>query len=235
MATQRILPTANDATYNAWVLGGGSSKWAAMDPDDANSFQYSHINVTTTGTVQQGFTKTVPYGRISITSWTTYIGGGKNANSAATFYGMYQKSVGWRSQANSFFDIFIWGTHGFSTVWSSPTNAQIDSTDTIFLIGNTDGDGSHPSYVNYLYADFVFVPAGETFISIWSLVSSLLGTGLILKDMPAISSWLFRNHRIRFDKHEYEEALRLWRGHRFTRYFDLRSKTWRTHDLSLVA
>ena len=235
MATQRILPIGDDASYNSWGQGGGSTKYGNMDPAHANSFSTSYIGIASIGTYYQGFTKTVPYPRVSITSWTTYIGGGKNANSAQSVFGMYKKGVGWIVNSNCYFNIFIWSVQGVSQAWPSPTDANVDSTDTIFLVYNTDDDGTHPSYVDYFYADFVFVAAGETFISIWSLVSSLLGTGLLLKDMPAISKWLFRNHQIRFDKDEYQQALRLWKEHKFTRYFDLRSNSWQMHALSSAA
>lgn len=230
MATQNIIPTGNHPSWNQWAQGGGSSKWQNMDPSDPNPFSSSFISMTVISTDYQGFYVTAPAPRLAILGWTTYIAGGKNANMAQTYFGMYDSAVGWRTFAASWFDIFVWNQHGFSVGWA-PTDAMIDSPTLLELCYNTDGDGSHPSYVNYFYSVFTYTPADMSFISIWNLIAPFIGAGLVLKDMARVNSWLRGNTNFSFEKHEYGEAFRQWKTRKFSRYFDLGARQWRIGTL----
>ena len=225
MAVQYINPKSQ-GTYDQWYLGAGANKWKSQAKDN-DSFSDGYIWTQDAAYTYQSFKPDQVAPHTSIVSWTTATGGGKNANSAYGTYGWYDTTLGWLNYGSFIYDVFIWGTHGYSVAWSPvPSDATLARPELEMMLRNDVGTAAYPIYQNYFYAIVDYNPSGGMFLPIMQLATSVIGSGLILREIPKLNAWLKRTQKFHLSDREFTEAHRQWKEFRHTRYFDLGAHKW---------
>jgi hypothetical protein len=209
-----ILPSAN-STPSAWSLIAGSSKWNAMRSADGSS---SYIRAEDTALGDAYVMEDLPAEADSISGDVTHTIQAQDpfSNGALTVaHGGAGASFGTSTLTGSAFSSYAKTLGGLTVAALNSNKGQI-----------TSGGGGQPGRINAssLSMSGTYLVAAGGFVPLFFGIAGLLGSGLLLADMPQITKAASLVSppgicKSRILPREYEIALREWRAHRHPAFF----------------